>query len=532
MTGTIIRARIFLLLAIVVLLLLAGALIQKYTADFPPSHAELDIDRGTIWISHDGFIRSAITVHRLQVNAGDTLDSVDGWATLHFTDGVTADLFPGSKIRIDRFGSQDSNVQLGLSLLGGELIQHVFGQTDRRSWHTASLVAGGEIGTSNGEYVALVSGDHVTIGTLSGTVTLKTGIEGIPIATNTGLVLRNGKTASPATAWGTAHVIAYRPNGTSAALPVTMTADNQDQFAFSSDRLFALPSGNYALKINTIVPYALPSVTVFPSTLNEWPITLSEVAFNLVDSAQKPLTAVPLVLEGIETLAVGESVLVAPGTIGFRVAREDASDQWQTINQISALPGQHLSVPLRNDLFGGGNLTLTMTAPDGTPQPLGTANVYADGSDESGSPSLGPFKTDGSVQVLPKGKYVVVAALSKSIGVRLPIDITTNKTTALTIPFGTLNVNFTDVSGRSSPRLVYIVAAKELLRLKQTVDQMRQTIYGIAINTGVTINVPAGDYVIRTSDPRSSQVTISIFAGQNSPINLTANGVNGAPSTS
>jgi hypothetical protein len=86
-----------------------------------------------------------------------------------------------------------------------------------------------------------------------------------------------------------------------------------------------------------------------------------------------------------------------------------------------------------------------------------------------------------------------------------------------------MTVNFTDAQGRSASRMVYIASAIEMKRLGLSIVRMRQTPYGVLINSGTSIVVPEGVYNVKVGDQNeAAQEGVQVDAGQTVTLDLKA----------
>lgn len=517
------RIRAFLLGAIVLLIVLAIGLISRYLVDFPTVQAALVVSSGSVHVSHAAggasFDAKPGDVN-LKVGAGDTLEAM-GWATLHFATDVESDLFPGSKLRIDRLNGQDADVQLDMTLLSGQLVNRTGSQTDRRAHDVVTLAPDSTVTANNAEYAATVHADRVMLGTLAGRVLFKVSDKTVDVPTGSGVSLSKDQPVPQPTAWGSLRVSTYRADGTVIALPIIVISPNNDQFTFSSARVFLIPPDTYGLSVDTLAPYKVSALTVAASKLTELPITFGEIKFSLIGGSGNSVKTPALSISSdsrSDMLAPDAPLLVSPGIVALNVATSDAPDKTQPTGQIAVLPGQRITITLRSDLFGSGSVQITVANPDGSAQTAANAAIYKDGADESGSPLLN-VKSDGTSQPLPLGNYVaIVLPTSDSIATRIPFQINKGQVTPVNVLLGSLTVTFTDSKGKPVSKLVYIRAASQMTA-NLSLDQMRAKPYGIAVYSGRTLALPVGDYVVHVDDfSHPPAQTATVTAGQNTMI--------------
>ncbi len=465
--------------------------------------------------------------------------------TLHFSTDTSVDVAPGSLIQISHFGQKDDSVQVVISLSKGQISAHVGALTNGRSYFWIRTASGVTVEARQADFLMLADDRNTLIGTRHGNATIVFNNQTFTLTRGSGVTIVR---AAPPTAplpkpklWATVRVPLFAPDGSRLTMPLTLThVDSQsgqssssaDVFYAKSGETLLVPDGIYTPTIKTNMPgvFTLPSVTLPAGQLIEWPVTLSEIQFGVVDSANKPLSGAKLLnvdpsSPGNKPAVLPDTLLVpANKTLNFTLARMEAPDLVQPSGDLSAAPGQHLQIPLRSDLFGGGSLQVSLINPDGSKRATGSVALFTPGTeDTANSTAVQHIKTDETPFFMSRGNYDAVVSFPNSIGRIYPITINANSVTPLSIKLGTLTINYSDNSGRAVSALLYVGSDPDLKRLGQTVDQARNSAYGATLRTGQTLTVPAGDYAFRIDALHSPPAqTVTVLAGQNGPIVVTA----------
>ncbi|MHB8627057.1 MAG: FecR family protein [Aggregatilineales bacterium] len=525
--------RFVLLIAIgVALMALAATLSSRYAMFYPVAHATLTVQRGSVQIVHaDSRTFQAIpNRNSVVVSQDDVLTvSANGQATLHFNNETGVDLFPGSQLMIAEMRQANTSVQVLLRLDKGQIVGRVGAQPDRRAQFEVWLPFGGHISARQADFVTLV-GHETFVGAVRGIPILTVSDGEIPILPGNGVAivaeLPTDRAHLMPAAWAWVRVSLFQPDGHAVSLPIALTRDDvpeaADQFTGESGDTLLVPSGGYklAVALEAQPAYTLTGLTLRPAQLTEWPLTLSEIQFSFVDSNGNSLPT-PALLVGVDKqtlLSPDTPILVGPKA-GFTVARADTPDQTQYINDLSATPGQRLSVPVRADLFGAGGLQVKIFDVDNTLLSSNAAisiRVYQPGTEDSGVSPVSTLRNDGSTTLFPPGEYVVVVAPLRispiAMAARYSVTIKAAQTTPLTVKLGILSIYYLDPNGSPlTPSLIYVAVADELRRLNQPIEQLRTLtpLYSYNLSPGqTTITVPAGDYAVRVQDRRAPPLKI------------------------
>jgi hypothetical protein len=535
--------RIVLLLAIsLALLALAVIFNSRYARLFPATQAILTVQRGSIQITQadNQTTRAIPNTDNVAVSENESLSvSADGRATLRFTDDTSIELFAGSQLALSEFRQADVSTQVLLRLDSGQLSAHIGAQPDPRAQFVVTLPLGGVVSARQADFTVLV-GHNTFVGALRGTPTLSVASQDLMIPTGTGVVVSTeqviNKVHLAPEDWAWVRVPLYKPDGSAVSLPITMTQDNlpesADYFAGESGDTLLMPGGAYKLAVALDAqPAYVVSGLKFPAgQLSEWPLTLGEIQFSLVDSNGKSLPTPTLLLEKQMTVPPDKPVLVGPKA-GFNLARADLPDQTQYTGDLSIAPAQHLSVAVRADWFGTGGLQATIIDVDGQTLIPSAANVsirvYKPGTEDSIVPPVGTLRSDGAVTLFPPGDYtVVVAPLGGSaiaMAARYSVSIKLAQTTSLVIKLGTLNVSYFDPTNNTFvPTVIYLAVAGVFKQSNLPIEQMATVMPLYSYNLSprqTTIIVTAGDYAVQVRDRRAPPLKIyTVPAGTNQPI--------------
>ncbi len=374
----------------------------------------------------------------------------------------------------------------------------------------------GTVETKGGELlICLDDIQGLQVGVISGAATASAQGHSVTLAADHGTLIAPGNPPADAVPWSRILVETYRPDASPVTLPALLVnPKTNDTFRLHSFRVSIVPEGAYRLTVDLLKPYEVNNLQLAPGVLNEAPVTLSEIVFALTSVDGRPTSYSALNVQGNMTIrAVPDTpVLISPGKWTVMAAREEKPDKIQPVD-IEVLPGQRITVPLRNDLFGGGKVQVHVTAPDGTTAaPVNVAVYPADA--EANSPLL-TFRSDGVPQPLPEGTYAI--SVRTPIAARYEVSVKQGQTSALQTRLGSITVNYTDALGRANQGsiMVYIASAAEMQRLGLTIDQMRQTPYGVAVKVGTTVTVPTGQYNVLVNDTKGvSQQDVHVDPGQ------------------
>jgi hypothetical protein len=497
---------LFLLITLLVSTGILAYLLTARAATFPQAQATLKMTSGTTLITPDSVLVvsgsktiSASPNATVQVGEGARL-KVDGIGTLSFV-GTQIDLIPGVELLIKTYHSQGKDAQIEITLTSGQLVQHVDGYPDARSYYKLNLPHG-QFVTHGGDFFAHISSaDNAQVASISGVgdVIIRGRVRRINAGEGS-IVNESDPPLAPA-AWSRVLIPTYRPDGTEITLPLTLTDErNNDQFHAVSNQYLLLPPATYTLELKTLTTYRVPSLTLVRDQFNEIPITLGEIVFTTTTNGQiTPYKALQVKSDQDARVVPDEPLLVAPTTNPLIVASEDNPEKVQPV-KVDVGPGQRYALPLRNDLFGGGFIKVDLGSPDGTVVAPVSVLVFNVGS-EDGDP-VATFKSDETSPLLPSGDYIV--SVRTQLAGRYPLTVVPNQSMTLSVPLGYINVDYTDPNGKAVNRtaFVYLASSAEMQRLGLSPDQMRRTPYGLgaAINAADKLLVPAGTYTIEIDD--------------------------------
>jgi hypothetical protein len=517
------RTRIIALFCFALFLVGSAFIYLTRIADYPNAQAKLSVRSGRAEITRaTGQPDKVEAGGEALANAGDTIQMDDGDGTLNFA-GTQVGLEPGTTVQIDHYGASGSEAQIDLSLKAGQVSQRVIGFTDRRSLYRLTS-ANGTVETKGGELlVGLDDNQELQIGVIAGAATASGQGHTVALAADHGTVIVPGKSPANAALWSRVIVETYRPDASPVILPVMLVNSRTgDSFRLHSHQISIVPDGVYRLTIDLLKPYEVNDLQLAPGVLNEAPITLSEIVFAITSVDGKPMAYTALNVQGSQTVRAlpDTPVLISPGKWTVIAAREEKPDKIQPVD-LTLLPGQRLTVPLRNDLFGGGAVQVHVTAPDGTTAAPVNVAVYPAGTESN--PPLVTFRSDGDPQPLPEGAYAI--SVRTPIAARYEVNVTQGQTATLQTRLGSITVNYMDALGRAVQGnvVVYIASAVEMQRLALTIDQMRQTPYGVAVKVATPVTVPTGVYNILVNDQKGvGQQDIHVDPGQAVSVNLKA----------
>ncbi len=513
--------RYFLLTLLVVVLGTSALVYVTAFADYPAGQAMLLVRSGQAAVIRASSTQPETiqTGAQAVVKGGDTIQ-MDGEGLLAFV-GAQVGLVSGTQLEIRRYGAARSEAQIDLMLKAGQLQQRVAGYTEARSRYQVSSAAG-TVTTRNGELVTLIGdSNEMQIGLLSGTATATGRGRSVVLKETEGTIIPPDQEPADPIPWSPVRVLAYRPDGSLAALPVTLqNTKTAARYRFTSQQLSLVPEGTYNLTVEVLEPYQTNDLLLARAALNELSVTLSEIVFRTADIGGNPSPYTALNIQGSgKTRAVPDvGVLIGPGQWTLIAAREEKPEAVQQV-KVDVSPGQRLTVQIKNNLFGGGTVQTRLTMPDGTPPKPVDVAVYQAGN-EAGNPLL-TFKTDSAAQPLPQGDYVI--SVRTIIADRREVTVSQNQTVVIDVPLGSLTVNYVDVQGKPVPRgaFVYVASASNMQRLGLTIDQMRQTPYGRAIRPGETLLVPAGAYNVLLDDQKDiGQDNVVVQAGKQTAVDL------------
>ena len=492
-------------------------------ADFPTAQAKLTVRSGYVQITRaTGQSENVEAGAASLVSTSDALQMVDGEGSLIFA-GALVDLEPGTQIQIVHYGALGGEAQIELALKAGQIHQRIAGYSDRRSvYHLTS--PNGAVETRGGEAIVCLSDNQtMQIGALSGPVTTSAQGQSVTLTEDQGTVIAPGQVPAAAAPWSRVIVETFRPDGSPVTLPVTLlNSKTGDSFRIRSQHPAVVPEGAYRLTIDLLKPFEVSDLPLASGVLNEAPITLSEIVFTVTTVDGKPTAYTALNVQGSATVRAlpDTPVLISPGKWTVIAAREEKPDKIQPV-QLDLLPGQRITVPLRNDLFGGGTVQVHMTALDGsTAAPVNVA-VYPAGAEAN--PPLLTFRSDSGPQPLPEGTYAI--SVRTPIAARYEVNVSQGQNTTLQTPLGSITVNYADAQGKpfQGNVIVFIASANEIQRLGLPIDQMRQTPYGVAVSVGTRVTVPAGIYNVVVNDQNSvSQPNVHVDARQAVTVDLKA----------
>ncbi len=511
------------ILALFVLVLVVGAVIFfTRIADYPAAQVVLAVRSGTAVITRAGGQQETIQAgNQAMLNNRDAVKT-SGQGSLAFA-GAQADLAPGTEMEIARYGAMGGEAQVELLLKAGQTWQRISGYQDGRSQYRLRT-ATSMVVSRGGEVMVNLAGDQsMQVGVLSGQAVVSAQNRSVTLDDGQGTDVVTGLPPADATAWSRVRVLTYRPDGSAITLPATLTNTTTGlQFQVESPNVYVVPAGTYNLSVEALEDYQVADLTLSPGTLNELPVTMSELIFTTVDTSNSPVSYTGLTVQGSSTARAvpDNALLISPGKWTVFAAREEKPSAIQSVD-VELSPGQRKMVALRNDLFGGGTVQVHVTAMDGSTLPPVNVFVYSKGN-EAGQPLL-MFRSDGSPQPLPPGSYAV--SVRTALAQRFEVTIVQSQNVPLNVQLGALTVTYTDTQGHTNPHspLLYIASAPDMQRLGISVSQMRQTPYGMAIPCCQQVIVPAGIYNVTVDDVKDvSQQNVVVKAGKTTAVDLKA----------
>jgi hypothetical protein len=498
--------RILSLVFVIILVVGVGAatyFLSIQTSNYPEALAEFTVQNGQATITSNGNETVVTPEDRTpaRIGAGGTIKT-EGESLLTFV-GAQLELTAGTEMILRRYLSRDNEAQIDLELVKGQVVQHINGYSNPRSIY--SLHAGNStLFTRGGDFITHRSregvGWHVSA---LGVADVTANSQSVHLQTNMGTYLRPKEPPTIPTLWGQVNVPTFKPDGTAIELPVQMVNQKtSEQFDYVSNKTFLVPAGTYRLQITTLVTYTIDDITITANTFQEFPVTFSEVVFNVVNQSDVSLTYTALTLKGdLETRAVPNTpVLVPPGKTRIIAAREENPELLQPID-LDILPGQQILLPVRDDLFGGGTIQVKLgTIDDEAVDPI-EIDVYL--ADKEDGPPVDTFKSDATSMLLPPGNYVVI--VNAQIAGRYEISVKENEQAVLDAPLGYLDVDYLDEQGEPITKrsiFIYIASMGEMRRLGLSIEQMRSTRFGKALSAANTdkLLVPAATYNILVDD--------------------------------
>lgn len=513
-------------IVVIAILSVTGYLYVTHSGEIGPARATLAILTGKASILRSDGQQNAVEAGKqAAVGAGDTIQ-IDGRGTLTYV-GAQAELWPGTKLSIKQYNIAGGDSQIDLLLQSGQVLQLVEPNTGPQPSYSLSTGAATML-SRGGKLLARIAKDGGTqVGVAYGTATVTGKATTVSLKDNQGTIVEPGKAPTAAQPWTQVNVPTYRADGSTVTLPISLQDEKSgERYDFSSDEMFLVPVGTYTMIVNLVAPYQANNITLTASGLNELPVTLGEVFFQTTDTTGHPVDYTGLAVKnGDQSVRVvpDAPLIVSPGDWKVNVAREEKPDAAQPVN-LSISPGQRVTIPLRNDLFGGGAVKVDFSAPEGaTVGPL-TISAYQKGN-EDGDP-YAVFKSDTPSEPLPAGDYVLV--VQSRIGARYPVTIPENQTVSVPVAFSVMTVSYVDNQNKPLQRgvMVYIASATESTRLGLKPDEMRKTPFGIAVTLteAKKLLVPAGSYDVLINDhppaekdnnpvPPGQAVTVAVQAG-------------------
>jgi hypothetical protein len=515
---------ILILTGIIVVLAIAGYVYFKQTGTFPAAQAKLEVLTGTAAIKSVG--ASQVDLNNGQEHAvkiGDVIKT-NGRASLTFA-GVQVDLMPDAELEVKLANATGNEGQTELILKTGQVFQQVSGYRSPKSYYAIST-AGVSMHTQGGEVLMhTLAGGITQVASASGSAAVTINGKTVALTAGQGLTIKPGEALPDPVPWSQVSVRTFRPDGSPIALPVSLTNDqSKEEFDFISNTAYLVPEATYTLKLQVLSTYQISDLKLSAAGVNDFPITLSEAIFAIVDADGKPQPYTALAIKGdAQTDALPDTpVLLAPGKSSLIMARTEQPAAVQPV-EVEVEPGQRITFPIRNDLFGGGKIKVDLSdAGEGSVTPTGVMVYPPD--NENGDP-IASFKTDSVSPLVPAGDYVV--SVRTQLAGRYKVTVPQNQTVSLSVPVGYLDITYTEAQGRPVNRnvFIYIASVAEMNRLGLTIDQMRRTPYGLGIPLGTTnkILLPAGSYNILVDDRKDVGLeNIEVKAGQTTPVQLVA----------
>ncbi|MEP7287929.1 MAG: hypothetical protein ABI947_19430 [Chloroflexota bacterium] len=531
--------RILLRLLLIVLIVavgFAGYTYLTHSVIYPEAQAILKMQSGSAVVIHtlSGKEDSVAAGKQAVISAKDSI-RVDGMGTLFFA-GAQTDIMPETELEIRRYNAYGDEAQIDLLLKVGQILQRLSSYTSRYSFY--SINSGlGSMTMRGGEFAAYVSSNGITqFASVTGAAAVTDYKEhSVSLNSGEGTLIAAGEAPIPPTAWSTVSVPVYGPDGAPVALPVLFTNETSgDTYHFVSNHLYLFPPGSYTLKVVALTSYELKNLKLTPGVLNEWPFTLSEVTFKLDDQIGTALTKQGLILRSPDAQNINilpdKPLLVLPGNYNdddhIMASKESKPEAMQPIN-FSVEPGQRITLPLQNSLFGGGTIRVLLSNPDGSTPPSVEVRVFT--PDNETTP-VAVFNSDEPSPLLAAGDYIV-SVRTKIAGrypVNVPPDLRPDHFAPVKVELGYLAINYLDAQGTPSPRnpTVYIALTSEMDRQGLTIDQMRQqTPYGLGLDlaTANRLLVPVGAYTVLIKDRADvGPETVEVKAGEVEPVTLHA----------
>jgi hypothetical protein len=513
--------RILSLVFVTILVVGVGAatyLLSVQTSSYPEAMAEFRVDSGQATITSNGEETSVTPEDRTpaRIGTGGTIKA-DGASVLTFI-GTQIELAPGTEMTVKRYLSRDNEAQIDLELIKGQIVQHIAGYSNPRSLYTLSA-GHSTLFTRGGDFISHRNNEgliwHVSA---LGVADVTANTQNVHLQTNYGTYVRPKEPPTIPTLWGQVNIPAYKPDGSVIDLPLLMVNQRtSEEFSFIANHTFLIPAGTYTLQLLTLVTYTVENLTINAGAFQEFPVTFSEVVFNLVDRAEQTLSYTALNLKGnLETRAVPNTpVLVPPGKTQVIASLEEKPELLQPID-LDILPGQQILLPVRDDLFGGGTIKVKLgTVEDEPVDPL-QIDIYA--VDKEDNAPLDSFKSDATSTLLPPGEYVVV--VNAQIAGRYEITVNQNEQAVLDVPMAYLDVDYVDEQGQPVAKrniFIYVASMGEMRRMGLSIEQMRSTRYGKAMSTANAdkLLVPAGTYTILIDDKVNvSKDSVEVASGR------------------
>jgi len=467
------------------------------------SDATIRVDSGDAALVHaDGKQETLATGNSVPFKVGESLQA-HGNVTLLFM-GATVEAPAATELALVDYTTNGNEAQVNVALKAGQVVGNAAGYAGSGSGLTVTTPAGA-LTTRSGELLAAINPDALSeFGMIAGTGQLSAHGKTYALLTNQGTSVAVDSEPAAPTLWAPVSVMTYRPNGAMVSLPTALSnAKTHDTFNFTTNEPFVVPPGIYNLTVNVLSMYKASNIALKSGVANDLPITLAETVFTVVDEAGRTVNTAGLTLHGDEVVHVtpGTPILVSPGQSTITAAQDEAPDATQPVN-LDLEPGQRAPIPLHASFFGGGRVKVSVVPPNGVTVPPYTASIYP--ANGEGNPPLQTFKTDSPSPFLAPGDYIVV--VPTEIAVRFQVTIAKNQDVSLTVPLGTLVVNYTDTLGRPTAPFMYIAAAGEMERMGLTILKMAQTPYGLSTHAGTLLLLPAGHYTIRIDDKKDVDI--------------------------
>lgn len=386
------------------------------------------------------------------------------------------------------------------------------------------------LATGDSEFFAYANADGLfQVGLRSGTAIARaTNNRGqsVQVSAGQGTTLRPGQPAAAAAAWSAVRSALYQADGRPADAPLSLVNMTEGgRYWLRPGQYGLVPGGTYELQADLLTLYRAPYLSLATGRMNQLPITLSEVVFDLVDTAGVSIPDAELIVRSGDTtrsVRSGQPVLISPGKWKLQVSRAAAPDLL-FLADVALSPGQRQSVRMRTDLFGGGTPQIQVLNPN--EQPAKPVEVYVFQSGKEAEKPLAQFWMNDTPPLLPEGTYVI--SVRTSVAARFEVRIQGGRQNKpIIVRQGTLQVDFRRANGQITTRNVYVANAEIMAKYKvedprALRDLPGASAYVIAVETGQEVMLPVGEYnvlVDDTVDVREDMVNIT--AGKKTALDL------------